>query len=215
MARQGFFNPEWAAYGRSSFMGWVNSAIEARPELHEACRPLAGRRLCFVVDPIGLDANRLQIFTAFEADGLLHSLSLDASLHHEPEVTIHLGTGFFVEAASTGIAQFASSFLPFGVPAQDAQAAGPSLKGVRIEGDAALAQRLMPLIETLKSQQPELPHFLSFFFKPRTTQASQDPEAMPFVSKVELRQQASRLRTLREGIDRLDKRLKTATPIKA
>ncbi|MGA0101050.1 MAG: hypothetical protein ACO3V3_02070 [Burkholderiaceae bacterium] len=214
MARQGFFNPEWAAYGRSSFMGWVNSVIEARPELHEACRPLAGRRLCFVVDPIGLDANRLQIFTAFEADGLLHSLSLDASLHHEPEVTIHLGPGFFVEAASTGIAQFAASFLPFGVPAQDAQAAGPSLKGVRIEGDAALAQRLMPLIETLKSQQPELPHFLSFF-KPRTTQASQDPEAMPFVSKVELRQQASRLRTLREGIDRLDKRLKAATPLKA
>ena len=215
MARQGFFNPEWAAYGRSSFMGWVNSAIEARPELHEACRPLAGRRLCFVVDPIGLDANRLQIFTAFEADGLLHSLSLDASLHHEPEVTIHLGPGFFVEAASTGIAQLAASFLPFGVPAQDAQAAGPSLKGVRIEGDAALAQRLMPLIETLKSQQPELPHFLSFFFKPRTTQASQDPETMPFVSKVELRQQASRLRTLREGIDRLDKRLKAATPLKA
>lgn len=214
MARQGFFNPEWAAYGRSSFMGWVNSVIEARPELYEACRPLAGRRLCFVVDPIGLDANRLQVFTAFEADGLLHSLSLDASLNHEPEVTIHLGPGFFVEAASTGIAQFAASFLPFGAPVHDAQAAGPSLKGVRIEGDASIAQRLMPLIETLKSQQPELPGFLSFF-KPKTKGALQDPEAMPFVSKVELRQQASRLRTLREGIDRLDKRLKAATPLKA
>jgi hypothetical protein len=214
MARQGFFNPEWAAYGRSSFMGWVNSTIEARPELHEACQPLAGRRLCFVVDPIGLDANRLQVFTAFEADGLLHSLSLDASLNHEPEVTIHLGPGFFVEAASTSIAQFAASFLPFGAPVQDAQATGPSLKGVRIEGDAALAQRLMPLIETLKSQQPDLPGFLSLF-KPKAMQASQDPEAMPFVSKVELRQQASRLRTLREGIDRLDKRLKAATPLRA
>ena len=90
MAGQGLFSPQWLDYSRASFLGWVNSIIESRPELHEACQPLAGRRLCFVVDPVGLEANRLQAFTAFESDGLLRALSLDASLNHEPEVTIYL-----------------------------------------------------------------------------------------------------------------------------
>lgn len=208
MARQGLFSPEWSAYSQAGFLGWVNVVIESRPEVHQACRALAGRRLCFVADPMGMETRTLQAFTAFEADGLLGTLSLDASLNHEPEVTIHLGPGFFVDAASTGLAQLAASFLPFGTQDQGTSAAGPSLKGVRIEGDAALAQKLMPLIESLKNQRPELPVFLRFL-TPKPQPASQDPEALPFVSKVELRQQASQLRTLREGLDRLEKRLKT------
>lgn len=208
MARQGPFSPEWAAYSHAGFLGWVNAVIESRPEVHEACRALAGRRLCFVADPIGIETHTLQAFTAFEADGLLGSLSLDASLNHESEVTIHLGPGFFVDAASTGLAQLAASFLPFGTTDQGTSAAGPSLKGVRIEGDAALAQKLMPLIESLKNQLPEPPVLLRFL-TPKPQPASQDPEALPFVSKVEMRQQVSQLRTLRESLDRLEKRLKT------
>jgi ubiquinone biosynthesis protein UbiJ len=208
MARQGPFSPEWAAYIHTGFLGWVNAVIESRPEVHEACRALAGRRLCFVADPIGIETRTLQAFTAFEADGLLGSLSLDASLNHEPEVIIHLGPGFFVDAVSTGLAQLAAPFLPFGTADQGTSAAGPSLKGVRIEGDAALAQKLMPLIESLKNQRPEPPALLRFL-TPKPQPASHDPEALPFVSKVELRQQVSQLRSLRESLDRLEKRLKT------
>lgn len=204
-----FLSPEWTAYGQSGFLGWVNSLIESRPDLHQACQPLAGRRLCFVLDPLGLEASQLKVFTAFEADGLLGTFSLDALANPEPEVTIHLGPSFFVETASTGLAQFAASFLPTGGSEQAASTAGPSLKGVSIQGDAALAQKLMPLIQSLKDHAPQGPAFFRLL-KPRFGQADQDPSTLPFVSKADLRQQAARLRTLREGIDRLSKRLKAA-----
>ncbi len=173
----------------------INFAIERDVDLHDQLRGLAGRVIAMAFDlPGPLQGKTLRLTLA--ADGLLAESSVPDV---QPDVTLQITPDFFTGA----VEQFFSP-LP----------SGPSLKGVRIQGDAAVAEQLGPLIAVIRSRTSPVvdaitSHPAAFLAKRAVDYAIHDAKLV--VTKTEFQSHVQDLRTLRDAIDRLEKKLQAAS----
>lgn len=133
-----------------------------------------------------------------------------------PDVTLWITGAFFSNMAGQATASLwpqkktkdaAPAAGPFGAAAPSGPAA---LQGVRIEGDAALAQRLMPLLEVMRARLSPFQLAISRFPLVGAAQRAAHYavyDAGILVRREELAAHAQSLRALRERIDRLEKRI--------
>lgn len=216
-------------YGSQGFLAAVNFAIERDDELHDAMRGLAGKTLAFRLDIPGV-FNGLSFYGRFAADGLLEDLlaepgprpessfTAQPSLSHRSvpvaDVSLWLSSDFFSSTMSQTLqalrpTQDAPGSNDLGIGGTAAM--GPSaLRGIRIEGDAALAQRLVPLLDVLRSRVTPLQLAISSSPLARMAQKAVHYlvyDAGVLVTKPELADHAKSVRSLRERIDRLEKRV--------
>jgi len=139
-----------------------------------------------------------------------------------PDVTLWLTGAFF----SNMVGQATASLWPQESKTEETAAgsgrlstaappSGPAaLHGVRIEGDAALAQRLMPLLEVMRARLS--PFQLAIARFPLLSAAQRAAQYAVYdtgilVRREELAAHAQSLRALRERIDRLEKRVRPAS----
>ena len=137
-----------------------------------------------------------------------------------PDVTLWLTGAFFsnmVGQATAGLwpqSKTKETDATVGRPGAAAAPSGPAaLQGVRIEGDAALAQRLMPLLEVMRARlSPFQLAIAQFPLVGAAQRAAQYAiyDAGILVPREELAAHAQSLRALRERIDRLEKRIRAA-----
>ena len=199
----------------------INFAIERDQDLHDHLKPLAGKTIELVFDIQGpLQGRRIRL--TLEADGLLHepttgtsgsttsqsmsSVVADAkatasSLSEEPsaaDVTLQIGSEFFVGALEQAVSG--------GLGAS----AGPGMKGIRIQGDAAVAEKLGPLIAVIRAKTSPVvdavtSHPLAFMAKRLVDYAIHDAKLV--VTKQDFQAHAQELRGLRDAADRLEKKI--------
>lgn len=176
----------------------LNFAIERDEALHEQLKGLAGRRVAvrFMV-PGPWDGQTLE--WVFAADGLLESVARARSaegLAVAPDVTLGLTSEFFGSAITQVV-----SGRP--TPAS-------SFKGVRIEGDAAVAEQLGPLLAVFKERLDPVRLLIA-----RSPAASMAKQAIDYaihdagwvLTREEFEPHTKAVRSLRDAIDRLEKRL--------
>jgi ubiquinone biosynthesis protein UbiJ len=176
----------------------LNFAIERDEDLHQHLKSLAGRRVAvrFLV-PGPWEGQTLE--WAFAADGLLESMARARSaegLAKVPDVTLGLTSAFFGSA----ITQVVS-----GKPT-----AASSFQGVRIEGDAAVAEQLGPLLAIFKERLD--PVRLLIASSPAASMAKKAVDyaihdAGWVVTREEFALHTKEVRGLRDAIDRLEKRI--------
>jgi ubiquinone biosynthesis protein UbiJ len=166
----------------NNLIAGLNWAIERDESLHQVLRGLAGKRIRVLL-PAGAVLD-----WAIEADGLLQDLSLagSESAAHSPHVVIQMNTGLSGASASG------------------------AARGVRIEGDASVAERLGPLLNLVKERVSPWEHFWNN--SPAGLLAKQVAdyamhEARVVVSRDQADQHQAQLRQLRDAIDRLEKRI--------
>jgi ubiquinone biosynthesis protein UbiJ len=169
----------------SNLLAALNWAIEKDEALHEALRGLAGKKIAVVL-PFGVRVN-----WALEADGLLHELNLASAANHS-------NTGNQQES-------FASR-----EPDVVITVAGKIAKGVRIEGAAAVVEKLAPLGKLVKERVSPWEQFWAN--SPPALAAKQLADyAIYEANLVTSRQQAAShleaLRELKNSLDRLEKRI--------
>lgn len=199
----------------------INFAIERDQDLHDHLKPLAGKTIELVFDIQGpLQGRRIRL--TLEADGLLHepttgtsgsttsqsmsSVVADAkatasSLSEEPsaaDVSLQIGSEFFVGA------------LEQAVSGRLGASAGPGMKGIRIQGDAAVAEKLGPLIAVIRAKTSPVvdavtSHPLAFMAKRLVDYAIHDAKLV--VTKQDFQAHAQELRGLRDAADRLEKKI--------
>ena len=199
----------------------INFAIERDQDLHDHLKPLAGKTIELVFDIQGpLQGRRIRL--TLEADGLLHepttgtsgsttpqsmsSVVADAkatvsSLSEEPsaaDVTLQIGSEFFVGALEQAVSG--------GLGAS----AGPGMRGIRIQGDAAVAEKLGPLIAVIRAKTSPVvdavtSHPLAFMAKRLVDYAIHDAKLV--VTKQDFQAHAQELRGLRDAADRLEKKI--------
>ena len=199
----------------------INFAIERDQDLHDHLKPLAGKTIELVFDIQGpLQGRRIRL--TLEADGLLHepttgtsgsttpqsmsSVVADAkatvsSLSEEPsaaDVTLQIGSEFFVGALEQAVSG--------GLGAS----AGPGMRGIRIQGDAAVAEKLGPLIAVIRAKTSPVvdavtSHPLAFMAKRLVDYAIHDAKLV--VTKQDFQAHAQDLRGLRDAADRLEKKI--------
>lgn len=182
----------------------LNFAIERDRPLHDQLRRLAGRTITMEFEgfePLPVPALSAQ----FAADGLLQSLG--ASPAPEPDVRLTLTPTFF-------IASVEQLFSGGG--------AGPSLKGLRIQGDLEVAQQLTPLIQLMRSRLSPLGQAASQSWPAQAAQnAAQKAahfaihEAGVLATKPMLQEQQQAIQALRDRIARFEKRLQSAEATRA
>ena len=138
-----------------------------------------------------------------------------------PDVTLWLTAAFFSNMAGQATSSLwpkkaktaETAFAPDRFPTAAAPSGPAALHGVRIEGDAALAQRLMPLLEVMRARlspfQLAIARFPLLGAAQRAAQYAVY-EAGILVRREELAVHAQSLRALRERIDRLEKRVRAA-----
>ena len=200
--------------GQSAVVQAINFAIERDEDLHDHLKPIAGKTIELVFDlqgPLQGKRVRLQI----EADGLLHEPSVKqpsavapaqssqvpqvADEEGEANVTLQIGSEFFVGALEQVVAGGLGS-----------AAAGPGMKGIRIQGDAAVAEKLGPLIAVIRSKTAPVfdaatSHPLAFVAKRFVDYAIHDAKLV--VTKQDFQAHAQELRGLRDAADRLEKKI--------
>jgi ubiquinone biosynthesis protein UbiJ len=203
--------------GQSAVVQAINFAIERDEDLHDHLKPLAGKTIELVFDVQGpLQGRRLLL--RIEADGLLHEPTVQSagsgevvkssqtasqpdaqtSPAAEADVTLQVGSEFFVGAFE----QVLSGGL--------AGAAGPGMKGIRIQGDAAVAEKLGPLIAVIRAKTSPVvdavtSHPLAFMAKRLVNYAIHDAKLV--VTKQDFQAHAQALRGLRDAADRLEKKI--------
>jgi len=169
--------------GSESLLLGLNCAIEADPDLHAHMKSLAGKRLelRFPAIPSG----EFSVHWSLAADGLLHDLSAGVSRASvEPvDVSLVLTPAFF---------------------------SGAGMRGVRIEGDASVAEQLSPLMALMKSRVAPLQQAfeaspLPDIVKRAASYVSDEAQLVVNASQMAAHQQE--LRELRNAIDRFEKRL--------
>ena len=204
----------------------INFAIERDQDLHDHLKPLAGKTIELVFDIQGpLQGRRIRL--TLEADGLLHEPTTGTSgsttpqsmssvvananananatataspLSEEPaaDVTLQIGSEFFVGALEQAVSG--------GLGAS----AGPGMKGIRIQGDAAVAEKLGPLIAVIRAKTSPVvdavtSHPLAFMAKRLVDYAIHDAKLV--VTKQDFQAHAQELRGLRDAADRLEKKI--------
>jgi ubiquinone biosynthesis protein UbiJ len=215
------------AYGAQGVLAAINFSIERDDDLHAAMRGLAGKTLAFRLDMPGV-LDGLSFYGSFAQDGLLEAVRAEPgpaapsqatpSQTVPPDVTLWLTGAFFSNMAG----QATASLWPQANTKETDRAAGrlgaassPSgpaaLQGVRIEGDAALAQRLMPLLEVMRDRLS--PFQLAIARFPLVGAAQRAAQYVVYDAGILLRREeltahAQALRALRERIDRLEKRVR-------
>jgi ubiquinone biosynthesis protein UbiJ len=206
--------------GQSAVVQAINFAIERDEDLHDHLKPLAGKTIELVFDlqgPLQGKRVRLQI----EADGLLHEPSAkhassaaslpstqSADEDREANVTLQIGSEFFVGA----LEQVVAGGLGSGA------AAGPGMKGIRIQGDAAVAEKLGPLIAVIRSKTAPVfdaatSHPLAFMAKRFVDYAIHDAKLV--VTRQDFQSHTQDLRTLRDAADRLEKKIQALEQARA
>jgi ubiquinone biosynthesis protein UbiJ len=211
--------------GQSAAVQAMNFAIERDEDLHDHLKPLAGKTIELVFDLQGpLQGRRIRL--RLEADGLLHEpsanepsasapsaaiaaapLSVDQSSQPadgEPQadVTLLVGSEFFVGALEQAVSGGLGT-------------AGPGMKGIRIQGDAAVAEKLGPLISVIRAKTAPVfdavtSHPLAFMAKRLVDYAIHDAKLV--VTKQEFQDHTQQLRSLRDAADRLDKKIRAFEP---
>ncbi len=206
--------------GQSAAVQAINFAIERDEDLHDRLKPLAGKTIELVFDLQGpLQGRRIRL--RLEADGLLHEPSANEPSASAPfaaiaaaplsvgqssqpadgepqaDVTFLVGSEFFVGA----LEQVVSGGLG---------TAGPGMKGIRIQGDAAVAEKLGPLISVIRAKTAPVfdavtSHPLAFMAKRLVDYAIHDAKLV--VTKQEFQDHTQQLRSLRDAADRLDKKI--------
>jgi ubiquinone biosynthesis protein UbiJ len=210
--------------GQSAVVQAINFAIERDEDLHDHLKPLAGRTIELVFDLQGpLQGKRLCLH--LEADGLLHeplsapqstpassTPSASAAGVAEPppaaDVTLQIGSEFFVGALEQAVAGGLGS----------GAAAGPGMKGIRIQGDAAVAEKLGPLISVIRSKTAPVfdaatSHPLAFMAKRFVDYAIYDAKLV--VTKQDFQAHTQDLRSLRDATDRLEKKIQALEQARA
>ena len=201
----------------------INFAIERDQDLHDHLKALAGKTIELVFDlqgPLQGKRVRLQI----EADGLLHEPSIQqssavapaqssqapqvADQDGEANVTLQIGGEFFVGA----LEQVVAGGLGSGA------AAGPGMKGIRIQGDAAVAEKLGPLIAVIRSKTAPVfdaatSHPLAFVAKRFVDYAIHDAKLV--VTKQDFQAHTQDVRSLRDATDRLEKKIQALEQARA
>jgi ubiquinone biosynthesis protein UbiJ len=209
--------------GQSAVVQAINFAIERDEDLHDHLKPLAGKTIELVFDlqgPLQGKRVRLQI----EADGLLHEpsakhvppaasvpssqLPQSSDEDGEANVTLQIGSEFFVGALEQAVAGGLGS----------GAAAGPGMKGIRIQGDAAVAEKLGPLIAVIRSKTAPVfdavtSHPLAFLAKRFVDYAIHDAKLV--VTKQDFQAHAQDLRSLRDAADRLEKKIQALEQARA
>ena len=218
------------SYGAEGVLAAINFSIERDEELHRAMQGLAGKTIAFRLDMPGV-FDGLTFIGSFAKDGLLHELAAEPGPRQQaagsrapppaparpqstasPDVTLWLTSAFFGHAAR----EAAASLWPLNKTGASAETtagkpSGPArLQGMRIEGDAALAQSLVPLLEVLADRVSPLQMLIAQSPVTRLAQKAVHYavyDAGILVTRPEVTAHAQSLRALRERIDRLEKRL--------
>lgn len=211
--------------GQSAAVQAINFAIERDEDLHDRLKPLAGKTIELVFDLQGpLQGRRIRL--RLEADGLLHEPSANEPSASAPfaaiaaaplsvgqssqpadgepqaDVTFLVGSEFFVGALEQAVSDGLGT-------------AGPGMKGIRIQGDAAVAENLAPLISVIRAKTAPVfdavtSHPLAFMAKRLVGYAIHDAKLV--VTKQEFQDYTQRLRSLRDAADRLDKKIQALEP---
>lgn len=206
--------------GQSAAVQAINFAIERDEDLHDRLKPLAGKTIELVFDLQGpLQGRRIRL--RLEADGLLHEPSANEPFVSAPsaaiaaappsvgqssqpadgepqaDVTLLVGSEFFVGALEQAVSGGLGT-------------AGPGMKGVRIQGDAAVAEKLGPLISVIRAKTAPVfdavtSHPLAFMAKRLVDYAIHDAKLV--VTKQDFQDHTQQLRSLRDAADRLDKKI--------
>ncbi|MGA0882613.1 MAG: hypothetical protein ACO3QP_07365 [Burkholderiaceae bacterium] len=172
----------------------LNFAIERDRALHDQLRSLAGCHIVVAFEgfsPLAIPA----LSARFAPDGLLEAVTTDASAPIDVRLT--LTPAFFLASME----QFFSK-----------ASAGPSMKGVRIEGDAEIAQKLTPLIALMRARISPLGQAVQ---KSWPAQAAQKVahhaiyETDVLVSRAQVDSHQQDLQALRDRIARFEKRLQS------
>jgi ubiquinone biosynthesis protein UbiJ len=201
--------------GQSAVVQAINFAIERDQDLHDHLKPLAGKTIELVFDLQGpLQGKRLRLH--IEADGLLHEPSVKQSSSFSPvpssqaaqvadqdgeaNVTLQIASEFFIGALEQTLAGGLGS----------GATAGPGMKGIRIQGDAAVAEKLGPLIAVIRSKTAPVfdaatSHPLAFMAKRFVDYAIHDAKLV--VTKQDFQAHTQDLRTLRDATERLEKKI--------
>ena len=211
--------------GQSAVVQAINFAIERDADLHDHLKPLAGKTIELVFDLQGpLQGKLLRLH--LEADGLLHEpparnasfgvpvLSSPAPQGSEQDgegeahVTLQIGSEFFIGALEQTLAGGLGS----------GAAAGPGMKGIRIQGDAAVAEKLGPLIAVIRSKTAPVfdaatSHPLAFMAKRFVDYAIHDAKLV--VTKQDFQSHTQAVRNLRDAADRLEKKLQALEQARA
>lgn len=199
--------------GQSAAVQAINFAIERDEDLHDHLKPLAGKTIELVFDLQGpLQGRRLRL--RIEADGLLREPTAQSSMsgqvvessstdemtspETEADVSLQVGSEFFVGALEQVIAGGAAGV------------AGPGMKGIRIQGDAAVAEKLGPLIAVIRAKTSPVvdavtSHPLAFMAKRMVNYAIHDAKLV--VTKQDFQPHSQELRSLRDATDRLEKKI--------
>ncbi len=211
--------------GQSAVVQAINFAIERDKDLHDHLKPLAGKTIELIFDLQGpWQGRRLRL--RIEADGLLHEPTVQpsgsggvvkssqpalqpdaqASPEAEADVTLQVGSEFFV-----GVFEQVLS-------GGSAGAAGPGMKGIRIQGDAAVAEKLGPLIAVIRTKTSPVvdvvtSHPLAFMAKRMVNYAIHDAKLV--VTKQDFQAHAQEIRGLRDAADRLEKKIQALEQARA
>lgn len=182
----------------------LNFAIERDRALHDQLRRLAGRVLSVQFEgfePLSIP----RVSAEFAADGLLHALG--PSGQGEPDVRLTLTPAFF-------LASMEQWFSGAGT--------GPSLKGLRIEGDLEVAQQLTPLIQLMRTRLSPLGQAASQSWPVKAAQQAAQKaahfaihEAGVLATRPMLDEQQQALQALRDRLARFEKRLQSAEATRA
>jgi ubiquinone biosynthesis protein UbiJ len=182
----------------------LNFAIERDRALHDQLRGLASRIIAVHFD--GFEPLRLpSLSAAFAPDGLLEALG--TRTEQTPDIQLTLTPAFFLSSAE----QFFSG-----------ASTGPSMKGLRIEGDAEVAQQLTPLIELMRSRLSPLGQAASQSWPAQMAQTAAQKaanyaihEAGVLATRPMLHAQQRQIQALRDRVARFEKRLQSVEATRA
>lgn len=169
----------------------LNFAIESDPLIHEACKGIAGRVIRLRLESV----SDKFVDWRFAADGLLEAVSLpqpagEGSVVNEPDLILTLQPAALKSVMS---------------------ADSHRVSGIRIEGDAALAERLAPLVAVLKEKVSLwrlalANHPIALAATEAVLGAAKSGRFL--LSREQADETSQRLRRLRESLDRADRRLR-------
>lgn len=170
----------------------LNFAIERDPLVHQACQGLAGRVLRLQLE----SSPGRHLDWCFAADGLLEAVSL-SSRQASQEAIEPVPPCLVLTLQPAALKSIFST-----------EAHGVS--GIRIEGDAALAERLGPLVAVLREKVSLwrlalASHPIALAATETVLDAATNGRFV--LTRAQVNDTAQRLRRLREGLDRLEQRL--------
>ena len=188
-----------------ALLSGVNFAIERDEELHEQLRSLAGKRVA--LEWSGTGPMQGQSFEwVFAKDGLLEGAGLVRNTPRESlDVILGLTPEFFSSAVDDIIRK----------GPQGAGQGASSMRGIRIEGDIAVAEQLAPLMALFRERLHPVnlwlqAHPLAALAKKGVDYLINDADLL--VKRETFNAHKSELRALRDAIDRLEKNISAYVP---